>query len=159
MAKLFLATVVKNNNNNYIPSCDLYLNTKNVQWAGSVIYTDSTGATATGTQIIYYGYDGTYTVDYVSSDSLSTIQTRMNAAFTTDVHTLSLTKIDDFAGAAPTASQLSQLQVNVDDIWMVMTHPLYAPDAIVQIQNPTKSLITPNRTADTASAIETAANA
>lgn len=161
MAKLFQVVAVKCNNNNYNPACTLYLNTKNVKWAGSVIYTDYSGATAVGTQILYCGYDNTFENDYISSDSLATIQTRMNAAFTTDVHALSLTKIDPSApaeGFIP-ASLLSQLQVNVDDIWLVMNHPLNNDQALIQIQNPTRSNIENYRVADAASDIADESNA
>jgi len=159
MAKLFQVVAVKNNNINYNPACTIYLNTKNVVWAGSVIYYDNTGASATGTQIIIAGYDGTFTQEIISSDSLATIKTRMNAAFTTDVHTLTLTAIDPFAGATPTATQQSQLPVNVDDIWMVMTHPLYTDGSLIQVQNATKSCIESYRVANVAATIASDSNA
>lgn len=161
MAKLFQVVAVKCNNINYTPACTLYLNTRNVKWAGSVIYTDYAGATALGSQIIYCGYDNTFERDYISSDSLATIQGRMNAAFGTDVHALSLTKIDFSApaeGFIP-ATLLSQLQVEVEDIWLVMAHPLNNDNSLIQIQNPTRSQIDQYRVADAAGDIETAANA
>jgi hypothetical protein len=159
MAKLFQITAVRKDQLLYNPSSTLYLNTKRVISAGSVIYNAANGATALGTNIRYAGYDGTYQSDIIVSEAIATINTRMNAANTTDVHSIALTTLDPGAPSAGyTAAQQTLRNVNVDDIWLVGVHPINSANSVVMVQNTTADLMTTYRATQTAASIATAAN-
>jgi hypothetical protein len=161
MAKLFEVTAVRNNNLLYDPTSTLYLNVNNVDEAASVVYTDAAGATATGTRITYTGYDKTFEAQIIATEAASTINTRMNAANTTDVHRLDLTRIAD---GAPATGYIAQEYKavrgdNAQDIWLVMPHPLNNANAMVMIQDPTRDFMESIRTEEAASSIAASANA
>lgn len=163
MAKLFETTMILRNRliTRFKPVSTLYLNVINVRDVVSVEYTDNDGNQAIGSQINYWGFDGTFLDEITVTEAPSTINTRMNAANTTDVHKIDLTFIDPFAPATGYVAQSfkSVRGVNVENIWQVMVNSANSSNATVWIGNPTHSNIEQSRVEETASAIATAANA
>jgi hypothetical protein len=160
MAKLFQITAVRKDGLLYNPASVLYLNSKNVVSAASVIYNTAAGATALGSNILYAGYDNTYQSNLTVSQAIATVLTNMNAANVSDVHAIALTTLDPGAPSAGyTAAQQSLRNVNVDDIWLVGVHPINSANSIVMVKNATGDIMTTYRATQTAAAIQTAANA
>tara|TARA_R110000868_G_scaffold153065_4_gene378394 strand:+ start:2408 stop:2866 length:459 start_codon:yes stop_codon:yes gene_type:complete len=152
MAKLFQATQVAGSLGFVNPATTLYLNTTNVLSAASVAYTNVTGGAATGTTIAYKAFDNTQVNTYTVSEAVSTINTRMNAANTTDVNRLGLTAIDE------NGNSFAQ-SVNVNDVWLVQIHPLSLTQSLVVTLNPTKTATSAFRCSNAASAVAASANA
>ena len=161
MAKLFEITAVRNNNILYDPVSTIYLNPHSVDSAVSAVYEDAAGATALGSQIIYDSYDKTNSNIIIATEAIGTINTRMNAANTTDVHRIPVTVIDDLAPATGYVAQFYKRVIgeNVQDIWMVMTHPLNSANALFITENPTRDQRQSRRVEETAAAIAALANA
>jgi hypothetical protein len=162
MAKLFEVTAILNNQViRYNPVSTFYLNPKNVEKVVSTTYINNSNVSAIGSQINYTGFDGTFVDQIVATEPPSTVSTRMNAANTTDVYKIDLTVIDPFAPATGYIAQSykTAVSVNVEDIWLVMKHPLNNANAYICLQNHTRSNIDSARVEQAASAIAAAANA
>ncbi len=160
MAKLFQVTAILNNRVRYNPASTLYLNPKLVVDAPSCVYTNNSGATAIGTSIMYAGYDRTLQNEIIVSEPPSTVRSRQNAANTTDVHSVQLTVIDPSAPATGTIPNTlkSVHNVNVDDIYLAMAHPLNTSNSLVMVMTPVRDMAFPYRCVETAAAVASAAN-
>lgn len=162
MAKLFQVTAILNNQViRYNPVSTFYLNPNNVEKVVSTVYINNSNVSAVGSQINYTGFDGTFVDQIVVTEPPSTVSSVMNAANTTDVHKIDLTFIDPFAPATGYVAQSfkTAVSVNVEDIWLVMTHPQNSANAYICLQNHTRSNIANGRVEQAASAIAAAANA
>lgn len=156
MSKLFQATIVQNSQKVVNPATTVYLNTKRVVAAVTTPYTNASGDAATGTLCTYAAFDGTQIESYIFSEATSTINTRMNAANTTDVYRLGMTEIVVDPQGTPTVTQQG---VNVDDIWLVQAHPLNSAQSLVVVDDVTRANRRVMRVSAAASAIAASANA
>lgn len=153
MAKLFNMQPVLINGLPASPGAtSVYVNPKQVVSTVIKNYTLPSGVVGTGTEIQLKGYDNTFIKTVVVSNAPSTITTRMNAANTTDVYAIPVTII-------PTLGSSYVQQINVDDIFWLQTNDQYTSDSLLQLQNPTRSMIESYRVDETPAAINTLANA
>lgn len=161
MSKLLQLTTIQSDQFRFKPACVQYINTKNVLSAPSTPYVDNSGANQVGTLLNVKQGDGTRIVQLTAIESPSTINTRMNAANTTDVHNIPLVVLDPSApqtGYIPQSFKTART-VNVDDIWMVQVNPLKSSESIVSLETTPRSALVTLRVENTAASIQAAANA
>lgn len=152
MAHLAQITVVRNDYRLLTPVTTMYVNTNfHTVNANSVNYQDANGNTNVGTQVTQAWYDGTMVKQFIATEAPSTVKTRFNAANSTDVHVISLTRKN------PDGSTTA-IQPQIDHILTVQQHPDDNNDSLVMIQNSTNSVVAAIKVDETAAAIATAAN-
>lgn len=118
----------------------------------TITVTMTSGSTSTGTQIEYANIDNVSTTLYTVIESLSTVNTRLNAANSTDVHTITLTiKNPDSTTTASSA--------NVDNIRFVQAHPDSASDSLIVLDTEAKDRTLTLKVDEAPSAIASACNA
>lgn len=109
-------------------------------------------STTTGTQIKYANIDNVSTTLYTVTESLSTVNTRLNAANSTDVHTITLT-IKNVDGTTTASS------ANVNNIRFVQAHPDSASDSLIVLDTEAKDRTLTLKVDEAPSAIASACNA
>lgn len=162
MAKLFLVTAIQDNTTRFSPPCAVYLNPNNVVDAPSVVYTDDAGDTQIGT-LIAYSIAGKNKHHYITvSEPPSTVLADMAAPTGgDDAHSIALTIIDR---QAPNQAFINQIykkasNVNINDIWWMQMYPDWNDNALIVVQNQTRTGTFNLRTEESSTDLAAAANA